>query len=228
MVSNRQLLLPYAAPYLAYVGIASLLSPHLTDTVNYLLRIVAVSLLLIWAWRWYCPLRGPHSPLTSVLTGIAAGLAGLVLWLVLLTPFVDPADAEPWSSTAFVLRLLSAGLLVPVFEELLMRGFLFRLALQWDHARKNKEHEPLLTALDARSVNDVTPGQWSWMAIALSTLAFMSGHHTLEWPAAVAYGLLMAALWIWRKDLIVCIAAHATTNIGLACFVFVTGKWQYW
>lgn len=228
MVSNRQLLLPYAAPYLAYVGIASLLSPHLTDTVNYLLRIIAVTILLIWAWRWYCPLRGPHSPLTSVLTGLAAGLAGLALWLVLLTPFVDPADVTPWSSTAFALRLLSAGLLVPVFEELLMRGFLFRLALQWDHARKNKEQEPLLTALDDRSVNDVTPGQWSWMAIALSTLAFMSGHHIQEWPAAVAYGLLMAVLWIRRKDLIVCIAAHATTNIGLACFVFVTGKWQYW
>jgi uncharacterized protein len=66
------------------------------------------------------------------------------------------------------------------------------------------------------------------MAIAFSTLAFMSGHHIQEWPAAVAYGLLMAVLWIRRKDLIVCIAAHATTNIGLACFVFVTGKWQYW
>jgi uncharacterized protein len=228
MVSNRQLLLPYAVPYLAYVGIASLLGPHVSDTVNYLLRIIAVSLLLIWAWRWYCPLRGPHSSLISVLTGVAAGLAGLVLWLVLLTPFVDADDATAWSSTAFVLRLLSAGILVPVFEELLMRGFLFRLALQWDIERKNKEKDPLLTALDHRSANDVTPGQWSWMAVALSTLAFMAGHQVYEWPAAVAYGLLMAALWIYRKDLIVCITAHATTNIGLACYVYLTGTWQYW
>lgn len=228
MITNRQLILPYAAPYLAYVGIASIPAEILAAGPNYLLKLTVVPLLLCWSCRWYCPLRGPHSPLASTLVGTAAGLIGLILWIALLAPFVQPEDTPAWSFHSFLLRLLSAGLLVPVFEEMMMRGFVFRLALQWDQARTNKEQYPVHTALDERSVNDVAPGAWSWWAIALSTLAFTSGHSPHEWPAAVAYGLFMAFLWIARKDLITCITAHAVTNIALAVFVFATGKWQYW
>ncbi len=228
MITNRQLILPYAAPYLAYVGIATLLSETLPADYNYLLRLLVVSALLCWAWRWYCPLKGPNSPLVSVLVGTGAGLVGLVLWIGLLSPFVTPGDTPPWSSQAFVLRLLSAGLLVPIFEELMMRGFIFRLAWQWDQARTNQEEHPLHLALDQRSINTVPPGSWSWVAIGLSTLAFTSGHTVPEWPASIGYGLLMAFLWIYRKDLLTCIVAHAVTNITLAWYVFATGNWQYW
>jgi membrane protease YdiL (CAAX protease family) len=228
MISNRHLLLPYAAPYLAYVGIASIPAETMTMEINYLFRLLITPLLLAWAWRWYCPLRGPRSPLGSILTGTAAGIAGLILWLALLAPFVQTEGASPWSFQGFLLRLLSAGLIVPLFEELMMRGFLFRLALQWDTARKNKEQEPLHLALDKQSINDVVPGAWSWPAIILSTVAFTSGHAMPEWPAAVAYGLLMAWLWVARKDLIACITAHAVTNIALALFVYSTGSWQFW
>ena len=226
--SNRQLALPYAAPYLAYVGIASLFSSVLSPEINYLLRIVVVGLLLVWAWRWYCPLRGPYPLAGSLLYGAAAGLVGLVIWLGLLAPFVQPSSATPWSSTAFLLRLLSAGLLVPVFEELIMRGFIFRLALHWDQARRNRERDPFHVALDQRSINTVGPGHWSWAAVAVSTLAFASGHAPREWPAAIAFGLLMALLWMHRKDLLTCITAHAVTNLTLAAYVAATGNWQYW
>ena len=226
--SNRQLALPYVAPYLAYVGIATLFSSLLSMEVNYLLRIIVVGLLLVWAWRWYCPLRGPLSPAGSVLYGVAAGLVGLGLWLGLLAPFVRTTDAAPWSNSAFLLRLLSAGLLVPLFEELVMRGYVFRLALQWDQARRSSEKEPLHVALDQRSVNDVLPGHWSWMAVAVSTLAFASGHTPEEWPAAIAFGLFMALLWMRRKDLLTCITAHAVTNVALAVYVSATGRWYYW
>lgn len=228
MTTNRQLILPYAAPYLAYVGIAALLPDSITAEYNYLLRLIVVPALLCWAWRWYCPLKGPRSPLGSVLVGACAGLVGLILWIALLSPFVKPGDTPPWSTQAFVLRLLSAGLLVPIFEELMMRGFVFRLAWQWDQARTNQEKDPLHLALDLRSINTVAPGTWSWAAVGLSTVAFASGHTLPEGPASIAYGLLMAFLWIYRKDLLTCITAHAVTNIGLAWYVFATGKWQYW
>jgi len=228
MVANRQLILPYAVPYLAYVGIASIAPTYLATDLGYLLRLIAVPLLLAWGWRWYCPLRGPRSLRGSVGVGAVAGLLGLVVWLALLAPFAATADAQPWTSQAFCLRLLSAGLVVPIFEELMMRGFIFRLALQWDRARKDGETDPLHAALDERTVNAVAPGAWSWAAVIVSTLAFASGHALHEWPAAVAYGLLMAGLWINRKDLIACITAHAVTNIALACFVYATGSWQYW
>ncbi|MGI6657334.1 MAG: type II CAAX prenyl endopeptidase Rce1 family protein [Desulfobulbus sp.] len=228
MITNRQLLLPYALPYLAYVGLAALPESLLAQEHGYLIRLIVVPLLLVWAWRWYCPLRGPRSPWGSLAFGAVAGLAGLVLWLALLTPFVDPGNGEPWSEKGFILRLLSAGLVVPIFEELMMRGYIFRLALQWWEVRKSGDPEPLPTALDQRSINTVAPGAWSWPALLISTLVFTAGHLPAEWLASVAYGLLMGWLWIRRQDLLSCIAAHAVTNIALACFVRFTGAWHYW
>jgi CAAX amino terminal protease family. len=228
MITNRQLLLPYALPYLAYVGIASIPSDFLTPHANYLCRLIVVPLLLIWAWRWYCPLTGPRSLFGSIASGAAAGLVGLVLWLALLAPFVHPDEANPWTLPEFLLRLLSAGLMVPLFEELMMRGFVFRLAFQWDQERRAGNRDPLHIALDHRSINEVVPGSWSWPAVILSTLAFTSGHVMAEWPAAVAYGLLMAWLAIHRRDLVACISAHAVTNIALALFVYTTDSWHFW
>lgn len=228
MITNRQLILPYAVPYLAYVGIASIPESLLAMEISYPLRLIVVPLLLVWGWRWYCPLTGPRSRWASIGIGVAAGLLGLVLWVGLLFPFTAPGEHQSWSVTAFIFRLLSAGLVVPLFEELMMRGFVFRLALQWDDLRKKQVEDPLHRALDEHSVNTVAPGAWSWAAVLISTLAFTSGHATPEWPAAVAYGLLMALLWVKRKDLLACIVAHAVTNIALAWFVYATGSWQYW
>lgn len=228
MISNRQLLLPYAAPYLAYVGIASLPATFLAPHYSYALRLILVPVIMIWGWRWYCSLKGPRSASGSFLVGTVAGLLGLVIWIALLAPFVQAEETAPWTPTGFALRLCSAVLLVPVFEELMMRGYVFRLSHQWHEARTAGDPEPLLTALDNRSINDVPPGAWSWPAVIVSTVAFTSGHAMAEWPAAVAYGLLMAWLWITRKDLIACITAHAVTNLGLALFVYTTGNWHFW
>lgn len=228
MIPNHRLLVPYAAPYFTYVLIATVAERFVPMEVNYLLRIVIVSATLLWARQWFFSFRGPSSPVASTLAGILAGVAGLILWIALLTPFVSDAAAKPWSQSAFILRLLAAGFLVPVFEEVLMRGYVFRLALQWDEARKSKATDGLSIALDERSVNDARPGAWSWAAVAVSTLVFTLGHTTPEWPASIAYGLLMAGLYILRKDLLSCIVAHGVTNIGLAIYVYQTGTWQLW
>ncbi len=227
-ISNRRLILPYAAPYFAYVGTASLLTDRLSPELMNLLRLVVVSGLIIWAWRWYCPLRGPKALTGSVLWGIGAGLVGLVVWLLLLAPFVPGAGEPPASTTAFLLRVVGASLLVPIFEELMMRGYVFRLAYQWDQARLHRQEEPLLVALDEKDINDVPPGAWSWRAVLIGTAAFTVGHTTPEWPAAIGFSLLMTWLWIIRQDLIACITAHAVTNTALALFVWSTNQWQYW
>jgi hypothetical protein len=134
----------------------------------------------------------------------------------------------PWTDRYFVLKLISTGLLVPFFEELLMRGFIFRFSLQWYNAKKSGEKEPMQVVLDKQSVNHVNPGDWSWPAVVISTLAFTFGHYYYEWPAAAAFGLLMVLLWILRKDLVACIVAHSVTNIALGIFVFTTGYWKFW
>ena len=229
MTTNRSLILPYAAPYFAYILIGTVFKNHISVENNYLIRLIVVSLLIFWSWKKYPAIKGPGSTSVSVLVGIITGFTGLLIWVVLLSPFVDVNNSNaPWSDYAFFLRLICAGFLVPVFEELLTRGFILRLAFQWDTARKKGHKGPLLYVLDEKSVNDVEPGAWSWVAIIISTVAFTSGHHVEEWLAAVAFSILMVLLWIIRKDLISCIVAHAVTNISLAVYILMTGKWYLW
>lgn len=228
MLTNRELLLPYILPYMAYVAIASVPVDFLSREINYGLRLIVVGILFFWARKWLCSLRGPLSPWVSACWGIVAGLFGAWLWIVLLDPFVVADKATQWSESAFLLRLVAAGLMVPVIEELMMRGYVFRLALQWDQERRAGHRSALYSALDRRSLQDVGPGEWSWAAVLISTLVFTAGHAVQEWPASVGYGLLMSFLWIRRKDLLTCVVAHGTTNIALAVYVLTTGQWQYW
>ncbi|OQY51854.1 MAG: CPBP family intramembrane metalloprotease [Desulfobacteraceae bacterium 4572_89] len=229
---NRDLLLPYLAPYLAYVGIASLLQNIIPIEINYIIRLLVVPALLYWAWRWYVPLTGPNKPVISILWGMAGGLLGLGLWILFYSPFTEP-DTIAWSNSGFYLRLVSASLVVPVFEEIAMRGYVFRLALQWDQtrkdrARKNKLKGSLLNALDESNIAEVKPGAWTIWAVLVSSIVFALGHTIPEWPASIAYGILMSILWIMRKDLLTCIIAHGTTNFTLALYVYFTGHWELW
>jgi hypothetical protein len=224
---NRDLLLPYGIPYFAYVGIAALSQDRLPVEVNYILKLLIVPALLYWAWRWYTPVTGPKKISGSIIYGIVAGLIGLALWLLFMMPFVD-IKGDAWSGWGFILRLMSASLVVPVFEEYFIRGYILRAAWQWDVNRVKKLKGSLLATLDKDSINDVEPGTWSYMAVGISTLAFTLGHTTIEWPAAIVYSLLMSGLWIVRKDLLSCMVAHGVTNFGLALYVKLTGYWGFW
>ena len=227
-IVNRDLLLPYGVPYFAYVGIASLSQGRLPVEVSYILKIILVPLLLFWAWKWYAPITGPKKISGSIFYGVIFGIVGLAVWCLLMAPFIS-VDADPWNGSAFLLRLVSAALIVPVFEELFIRGYILRLAFQWGVNRKIPAIDsPLNETLDRNSINDVDPGAWSLAAIGVSTIAFTLGHLPVEWPAAVAYSILISFLWIIRKDLLSCMVAHGTTNLGLAVYVYFTGQWGFW
>jgi membrane protease YdiL (CAAX protease family) len=222
--SHYSLLFSYVLPYFLYVG--SLLLPF-GRTADYAIAIGTSGLGLAWAWRWYVPLRGPRSRVGSVAGGVAGGLLGTVLWVALKAPFY-PAGGEAWAPTDFWMRLLASGTVVPLFEELLFRGLVLRGAVAWDRARRAGLPDPLGEALHHRSPAEVEPGAWTPAAVAISALAFAAGHHVGEWPAATAYGLLMAGLWIWRRDLLTPVIAHATTNVTLALWVRHVGAWASW
>ena len=223
--TNRELFLPYVVPYLVYVGLASLPSEWLSPVWSYTLRILATGVAIGWAWRRYAPFRGSGSIAASAGIGVAAGLLGTILWIGLVWPFA-PDDAPALAVDAAILRIMAATLLVPIFEEALMRGYVLRLALQWDYVR-SFEGDPFGVAM-SRSIYDVEPGAWSWMAIAISTAVFTLGHRPFEWPASIAYGLLMCGLWVYRRDLVGCVAAHAVTNATLGLYVITTGAWALW
>ncbi len=226
--SNASLLVPYVLPYFVYVGIGLLPTEWgISRELSYGLRLAVTALALGLCWSRYVSLLGPRSPAGSVGVGLLAGLAGTVLWVALKTPFYEAAGAA-WSSESFLLRLAASGGVVPIFEELLFRGYLLRAAVQWDRARRRGSEDAFGEAYDRRSVVEVAPGEWTPLAVAISTLAFAMGHSAGEWIAALVYGLLMAGLWVLRKDLLSCVVAHGATNVALALYVLYTGSWGLW
>jgi hypothetical protein len=221
---NRDRALPFLLPYALYVAVPV---DWLGRTPAYAVRLVVVTLAVLLVGRRYLPLRGPRAATLSVLIGAATGAVGCGIWIVLVRPLA-PANAAAWSDASFALRLVAAGALVPVVEEQLLRGFVLRFVVQWQEARRAGATDALGVALDRRSVNDVRPGAATPLAVAVSTVAFAAGHAVHEMPAAAVYGLLMAALWIVRRDLLSCVVAHAVTNVALAFYVRGTGDWLLW
>ncbi len=141
---NMDLLIPYAAPYFAYVAFSSVLQNKLPEEIIYIMKLVIVPGLLIWAWKWYVPLTGPKNKWISCLWGIVFGIIGLVVWCGLYAPFTTPEDGAPWSDLGFALRLLTAGFVVPVFEELFMRGFVLRSPCNGIFYAGKKHQNPFL------------------------------------------------------------------------------------
>jgi membrane protease YdiL (CAAX protease family) len=224
---NADLLLPYLAPYGAYVGIATLAAGlgHVTD---YSIRILVTGLLLVFLWKRYQSVVGPRPVLGSVLVGAGTGVVGVLVWIALVLPFQDAGTGVPFTAPAAALRIVAATLVVPFIEELLFRGYLLGLVNQWQRARRSGAADPLGVALDRSSVHEIGPGEWTWLAVVVSSIAFALGHAPAQWLAASAYGLLMAGLWIVRRDLVAPITAHATTNLVLYLYVYASGNWGLW
>ncbi len=227
-ITNRQLLIPYLVPYLAYVSINSLFGDRISHEFNYTLKLFLVPPLLVWAWRWYFKITGPGKIQISIITGLVTGITGCILWILLLNPFITQETTEEWSNLGFFLRVISASFIVPVFEEFFIRGYIFRFSFQISETIKKKIKHPFLYTLDNSNINDLNYSDWNIWAIIISTIIFSIGHHTSEWPACIAYGLLMSGLLIIRKDLLSCIVAHGTTNMMLALYVKHTGQWGLW
>lgn len=224
---NRALFWPFVLPYVAYVAIAYVPTDVLARPWNYGLRILVCGALLVWGRSRYGSLRGPRNLWGSLAVGGVVGLAGTGLWVLLAGALTDPYAGDAWTPAAFWMRAAASVLVVPLFEELLMRGYVLRFAVQWGVARRAGADDPFGVALDG-DVRDVSPGALSLFALAVSSAAFAVGHMPFEMPAALVYGALMAGLWRLRGDLASCVAAHAATNLTLALHIRATGAWGFW
>jgi hypothetical protein len=225
--SPRALLLPYALPYLLYVGLGAFFDGRSQQLALYGGRALAVGAALAWGMRAWRPLRGPKRVSGSIALGASAGLAGAALWIALLTPFAA-REVAPWPDAAWLARALVATTLPPLIEEPLLRGWLLGLVLLFERARAAGSNAPLADALDRGSLDTIAPGAWSGLALVVTSAAFALGHAPHEWLAASGYGLLMCSLWIVRGDLVSCVSAHAVTNAALAVYVRATGSWALW
>jgi len=179
----------------------------------YPLRVGAVAVAL-----WY--FRSKYSELDWRFGWFSAlaGIAVLGLWLGL-----DRFSGAPSGSsigpglaalptagriTWLVFRIIGAVVTVPIAEELAFRGFLIRRV-------KSADFESL------------SPRQWTYLSILVSSLAFGLLHGD-RWLAGSLAGLIYAAAFLRRGRIGEAVFAHALTNALLAAWVLWSGRWYLW
>jgi exosortase E/protease (VPEID-CTERM system) len=156
-----------------------------------------------WSFGWFGP---------------AMGLLAFALWLgmdaILNTrthdamPTALSATTPAIRTTWIVFRVLAAVITVPIAEELAFRGFLLRRFLSPD-------------------VDSLPPQSFTWLGLAITSLAFGLLHGNL-WFAGILAGLLYAWALLRSGKLGEAIVAHATTNALLAAYVLLFQKWHLW
>jgi CAAX prenyl protease-like protein len=166
----------------------------------------------------------------NVWLGVLVGVVGIAVWIGLshlrlegwlsqwLPEFLRPGDRVSYNpfvnlksglaiwSFLFV-RVLGIAILVPIIEEVFWRGFLIRWLIDPDWEK-------------------VSLGTYTLSSCMWVTLLFAVAHP--EWLAAAAYCLLLNGLLYWKRDLWLCVVAHATSNLLLAAYVLATGAWWLW
>lgn len=194
---------------------------------------LAVALCLVMVGLWLSlpkEQRSKSKPHLRIWPGIIVGLAGIALWIGLceldlersigqfLPKFLRPGErvgynpfeelstvGSAWTFIGF--RLLGIALVVPIAEELFWRGFLLRWLIDPEWER-------------------VPIGEYTFASCMIVTLMFTLAHP--EWLAAATYCLLINGLLYWKRDLWLCIVAHAVSNLALVVYVLNFEQWELW
>lgn len=217
----------HVIPFVLYLFGTSFLARFGDAWYPVLYSSLVLGMLVYMAWLLLNkPVLRPHA---RVLWGVVVGLVGIALWIGLASLHIEEQLAQ-WLPTwlrpearvaynpleqlsgvqawAFIaVRLLGIAVVVPIAEELFWRGFLLRWLIdpEW-------ERVPL--------------GEFTLASCATVTLMFTLAHP--EWLAAAVYCLLINGLLYWKKDLWLCVVAHAVSNLALAVYVLATGAWWLW
>lgn len=205
--------------YMAFIAINELLLKLGISAADlrwlYAVKVLAVTIALVYFWRDYDELHTFKLRPLQVLAAAAAGIVVLVLWLNLGAGWMTIGSAAGFDPTTngridwplVAVRIAGAALVVPVMEELFWRSFILR----W---------------LDNTSFARVDPGAVSLKAIAISSVLFGVEHNL--WLAGIVAGVAYALLYRWHRSLWSPILAHAVTNGLLGAWVVISGSWQYW
>ncbi len=217
----------YCSPFISYVALTWAIG-HAPEYYHILYPIApVVSFFLFIAANKNKKFVKPH---LKVFWGIVAGVAGIVLWILLcrlnleafifrlLPDSLSPAQRpgfNPFESLGnglalyifLFFRIFGLAIAVPAAEELFYKDFLPRFVDEsdWEHAQRGK----------------FTP-----LSFAVVTILFTLSHP--EMLAAFVYAVLLNVLYMVRKDLFECMVAHSISNIALAAYVLYTGEWRLW
>ena len=150
---------------------------------------------------------------------VGVGVVCLIIWLLpytLLNPTNEIAIYNPtvFQDNAVILsaiavRLAGACLMVPIIEELLWRSFLMRILINQDFLK-------------------VSIGTYTHFSFWFTATTFALMHHPRDWMAAMLVAAIYGYYLVRTKNLIGCIVAHGTTNLGLGLYAMIYGRWELW
>jgi hypothetical protein len=185
-------------------------------------------------WWWWPHYRFDRPRAGAIGLAVAAGLAGIALWILPCEIFhrcgftessagalkflgvqarmngFDPADA-PWPLVAVVLRFFRMVLVVAIIEEVFWRGFLMRWLVDPD-----------------RPVWSIPFGTHHWRAMLGTVVAVALVHQPADYAAALAWGVLLYLVAVRTRSLAACVIAHAVANLVLGVHVMQSGRYGFW
>jgi len=156
------------------------------------------------------------------------GVLGVVVWILLaelqrnsdlwanvawdsfgkrsaFNPLKELSANPNWAYVFLAIRFLGLAIVVPIIEELFLRGFLMRFVME-----PNWEKVPF--------------GQASALALVVGT-AFPMLSHPGELLAAAVWFSAVSWLMVKTKSYWDCVVAHGITNLLLGIYVVTTGNW---
>jgi CAAX prenyl protease-like protein len=196
----------------------------------YAARMALTTAAILFVWPVFRELGGRVTPL-SVIVGLVGGALWIWLcrqnWEQEALPAVglqwlldmekrsayDPITELGGATTAFyaflAVRFFGLVVLVPLLEELFLRGFVMRLVIDPDWWK-------------------VPFGTITVAAVAAGTIVPVLTHPKSEFFAVVVFFSLVTALMAYTRSFWDCVIAHASANLMLGVYVVKSGDWQLW
>jgi CAAX prenyl protease-like protein len=201
------------------------------DTKVYMAMLVSQILIASAFLVYFKPVYVQHFPLKISPLSIFVGVAGIVVWVgicgleieeqalqwiglgssAVARPSFNPFEHLPtvgWQIAFLVPRFFLLAVIVPIIEELFLRGWVVRFV-----------HDP-----DWESVSLT---QLSWAAVLAPTVYGVVTHPG-EAVAAIVWFSLVTLLMLKTGNLWDCVVAHAVTNLLLGVYVIWFSQWHLW
>ncbi|MCX7847553.1 MAG: CAAX prenyl protease-related protein [bacterium] len=233
---------PYACHMLCISVLAKIIGPYYAYVLAVL--VTACALLVFAARGKYPELTARGTTLTDWLLAVLVGIVGIIVWIApyhffpklmlaripilgnqhiylsftygveLLGDGTVKATYQPFKELAphlqvpfVIFRIFGAVVTVPFFEELFTRSFIIRFVEDEYYKR-------------------VPIGWYTKQSFVIALLFFVVAHPW--WLVAVAWGLLIMWLLYYKKNLLLCVAAHAVSNAILAWYVLTFKAFYLW
>lgn len=198
------------APFAVFIGL-TLFGRMLSTEFDYFypLKITLTAAVLAYYWKRY-ELRLPDNTVQIVIAGVLT----TVLWIAFVDrqPEVDSLFLESVAEMPLtyaviwvVWRAASFWVVVPIFEELLFRGY-------------------LLSRFANVPIRNTSMPPVHWMALLVTSILFGLIHQA--WIAGFIAGLIFGWLRFKSNKLTSCIFAHGLANFLITLWALYSGRWS--